>query len=255
MRQKGAVSTLLLCYDVLVFECARTMGWEAIKQSGKGHLTVSGHVKLKNGLIAAFIALPNDEITCVFHSMWSDHYDTQIVGWKHPSARSKEVHNKIKSGPSARSRAGFTGEITLDPGETVVGPRTVLSKHESGIEKGCLRVTDCGRCKTFLFAGMTFCTTCVAPAIIHVQENGKMIRLQPTNLELGLHGHTTGFGMTETTIVDPLREGDITGSGRVMHKDFEYGPKHFCTKASDGNGIIFSALKKTFNRAVADFLN
>ena len=112
---------------------------------------------------------------------------------------------------------------------------------------------DCCRCKTFLFAGMTVSTTCDAPAIIHVQEHEKMIRLQRTNLELGLHGHTTGFEMTETTIVDPLREGDITGSGRVMHKDFEYVAEHLCTKASDGNGIIFSALKKTFNRAVADF--
>ena len=39
-----------------------------------------------------------------------------------------------------------------------------------------------------------------------------------------------------------------------MHKDFEYLPNHLCTRASDGNGIIFSALKKTFNRAVAHFL-
>lgn len=67
------------------------MGWDAIKLSGKGHLMVSGHVKSKNGLIAAFIVLPIDEITCIFHSMWLDHYDTQILRWMHPSARSKEV--------------------------------------------------------------------------------------------------------------------------------------------------------------------
>ena len=171
MRQKGAVSTLLLCYDV--FACGGSMGWDAIKLSGKGHLMVSGHVKSKNGLIAAFIVLPNEEITCIFHSMWLDHYDTQVVGWKHPSARSKEVYNKLRNGSSANFCARFTGKITLGPGETVVGPRTVLSKHASGIKKDCLRVIECEKCKTFLYAGMTFCTGCQAPAIVHVQENGQ----------------------------------------------------------------------------------
>lgn len=100
---------------------------------------------------------------------------------------------------------------------------------------GSLKVACCRQCQKFLYVGVTLCVGCASTATLEVNQSGQTLVVAPPNLELGLPGHTRGIEAVESTAADPLDERYIQAS-------------------NDGNGGAWQAMKKTFNRAVSDFI-